>query len=1103
MLKNPRSRATKVAIVFIFAAGSCRHEQPSQATPKRNTAPVRRTLARFSDAPEWTACTTSRSAGRLVAQTLCPSHVSNEPVSVADEDCDDMIGNRQEILRVLVSTPPCTDAAVRRLKALADERHDAELLSDLSAAYALSAERKDRPSDLLRSLNAAETALSSAPDLPEAQFNRALALEQLGLPTEAMEQWDRLRRGTASGWSTEADQHWTTLARQATTTAASQWPRNQQRIGDVVAKGDLKALANLIDPFRGAAHRYVEEEVLPAWADAATAGDANGARLQLAIADSIANHFAATIGDRYLNDAVARIHAVERTQDGAMLDRLRRGHAAYGMARRSERALGPEKAAVAFAEAERLFTTASSPLAYSAVMGRAISLSFRNRFDEAMALLTPVEEQARKRNYWYVLGRVRSNQAYLFMYQSRLIEALGRYDAAIETFTQIGDEENVANAHTRKIGILRTLGDTEQAWTESFLAARAQARFVEAPSRHEFLGETAEAATALGCPHIALLYQSAAVRLFQERLAETPQNDADRLLALRRNLGIALRGRAAIRLRLHDYTRADEDLMQAFRFTSDGANDDDPGVRQALLARMKSVEADAALQKGNADHAIAAFSDAYKLAAGTPFRTFRAELLIGRAEAHRRTGHHDAAEMDLRAAIGELRAEESGLLQRRRRGRNEEFWSAYFSRSQETYQRLIRHLADDGRKREAFDYAEQARAYEPLHLVLQLDTLAANAFRRWTHDGQSVTSEQLQAKLPPNTFLLEYAVLEDRTYVWVVSRNTFEMLTLPVRRESIKAWNEKLRATALAQKAEDFESTLYEAHRALISGPLEVIDSISKRRDARLVFSPDGPMHGLPLAALRPNANSAYLIEDHRLSIAASGTLYLFSILRDAELARDGRRSALLIGNPAFAPSAVTHGLGPLLRGQNEIRRITPLYAPAVDVLVDKDATASRFFELASGAAVVHVAAHVVARPDMPFRSLILLAPSDDHIGVVDAQELLTRLPTGHTRLFVLSACSSAAGVPIGPEGLAPLVRPLITAGIPAVVGSLWDVGDAPSEELLVAFHKHYRDGLDADEALRLAQIEMRRHGSAGLNSVLAWAPYQIVGHASSPFRPN
>ncbi|MBV8516177.1 MAG: CHAT domain-containing protein [Acidobacteria bacterium] len=1105
MLEKSRSTVARVATVFVLCvAASCGRETNVSSNAPRRPVAARRTLARLTDAPEWSPCTVSLRPGHIVQEAACASHIANAPVSVGGKDCDDMIGNHEETLRTLVAAPRCTDAAIRRLRTLAEQQPQAgRLWSDLAAAYALRAERDDRPSDLLRSLDAAEAAIARDPQLTEARFNRALALEQVGLPKEAEEQWDQLRRGSRSGWTREADEHWSALRRDASRAAASQWPRNQERIEAVVAAGDRKALASLIDPFRGAAHRYVEEEVLPAWAAAAASGDAGTAQRQLAIADAIAQTLTIGTGDRYLLRIVERIHEVERAKDEVMLGRLRRGHAAYGDARRTERAIGAERAERTFARAQQLLTDAKSELACSATMARAIALSFRNQFAEAMALLEPVEAHAHANDYWYVLGRARSNQAYLYTYQSRFIEALDRYDAAIEAFARMGDAENVANAHTRKIGILRTLGDPEQAWTESFLASRDQARFVEAPSRHEFLGETAEAATALDCPKIALLYQTAAVQLFQDRLAETPSTDSDRIVALHRNLGIALRGMAAVHIRLNDYRQADRDLSEAFRFISEGTAKDDQGVRQALLARIKGVEGDAALGEERFGQAVTAFTDAFRLASETPFRTFRAELLMGRAEAFRHENRRADSERDLRAAIAELRAEEDGLLDRRRRGSSEEFWSAYFSRSQETYQRLIRLLADDNRKQEAFTFAEQARAYEPLHLVLQLDTLTTQAFRRWTHDGRSLALEEIQSSLPADTFLLEYSVLDDRTYVWIVSRRTFEMLTLPVHKKAIESWNDKLRADAREQNIDGFETTLCDVHHALVSGPLEVLASIPHTADARLVFSPDGPMHGLPFAALRSDGDSPYLIENHRLSIAASGTLYIYSILRDRELAVDGRRSAILIGDPAFVPSNATRGLDRLPRGRSEVRRIAPLYAPAVQVLVDKDATAPRFFDLAPDAAIVHVAAHAVARPEMPFRSLMLLAPSHDHLSTIDAQELLTRFRTGHTRLVVLSACSSTGGVPIGPEGLAPLVRPFITAGVPAVVGSLWDVGDAPSEELLVAFHQYYRDGLDADDALRLAQIQIRKHDDAGFHWVFAWAPYQIVGQASSPFRPN
>ena len=102
---------------------------------------------------------------------------------------------------------------------------------------------------------------------------------------------------------------------------------------------------------------------------------------------------------------------------------------------------------------------------------------------------------------------------------------------------------------------------------------------------------------------------------------------------------------------------------------------------------------------------------------------------------------------------------------------------------------------------------------------------------------------------------------------------------------------------------------------------------------------------------------------------------------------------------------------------------------------------------------------------------------------------------------MVLSSCSSAGGLPIGPEGVAPLVRPLIAAGVPAVIGSLWDVEDATAEPLLVSFHRHYRQGLDAADAMRSAQLEILGNtNKSGHRPALSWAPFQVIGHSTSPF---
>jgi CHAT domain-containing protein len=78
----------------------------------------------------------------------------------------------------------------------------------------------------------------------------------------------------------------------------------------------------------------------------------------------------------------------------------------------------------------------------------------------------------------------------------------------------------------------------------------------------------------------------------------------------------------------------------------------------------------------------------------------------------------------------------------------------------------------------------------------------------------------------------------------------------------------------------------------------------------------------------------------------------------------------------------------------------------------------------------------------------------------------------------------------------------MIAAGVPGVIGTLWNVSDNPATvEFFVRFHRLYRDGHPADDALRMAQIAMLRDPDLERRSAIAWAPFQFVGFASSPFQ--
>lgn len=1025
-------------------------------------------------------------------EATCGPLPASTHATTSGEWCNDIISQPQA-LHALAEQPDCTDAAISVLEQFAAASATAR--SDLAAAYYLRAQRQDRATDLLRAFEAANRALTINPRLAEARFNRSLILEALGLSSEAAASWDEVRATAESHWAGEAAAHRTHLAKAASIDAEAEWTADRERLPAALQIRDRVAVRRLVGPFPSTALNYLTDEVLPQWAEAPTDDHLEEARI-------LAAELAAAGHDRYALDLIDAI--TRSSHSPATFAALRKGVLLFRDARGDDVAYRSEGAAEKYDEAALLLERAGNPLSILARLGMAVARSFQDRLPEALSLLGPIERQARERGYLHLVARIQESRAYFLFEQSRYVESLAERDKALAGFSRLGDEENILDTQLASIGDLRTIGQYELSWRQALPAVRRSSRVISLKRRHALLGDSALTALALGYPRAALLYEDVALRTVRHELALTPPERLDRLVNLEKNLAVAYRARADIDLRLDQYTRAEEDLREATRLDRRGG---DESIRRSVQARIEEVRGQASLRV-SPSQAVAAFNLALSLTPRNEFRTFRASLFAQRAEAQGRLGRNTEAEDDLHAALGELHAEELQVLHNRTRGADEGVWSPYFSRFQDTYRLLIRQLvegpqAGENQAAQAFAYAEKARAFEPLNLLLQT-SVVPTAFRELAR-GEPLDLPRIQRFLPEGTFVLEYCVLEDRTYVWVIAHEAFAVVRLPVNRSTLAAMTASLHALVRAHDTTRLEATLFGLHKQLLAAPMAKVEELRKPGSPlRLVFVPDGAMSGIPLAALRNPDSRRYLIEEAPVSSAASATLYVFSLFRDRELPRSGAPSALLVGDPAFDPTlGLARGLARLRNAQSEVAGIAPFYAPHAIVLIGAQATVPRFLAEARKSDIIHVAGHAIADADAPFRSLLVLAPSAGDSGALDAESLVRHLQLDRTRLVVLSTCRSAGGLPVGPEGVAPLVRPLLGAGVPAVIGSLWNVDDATASVLLVSFHRWYRKGFDVDVALQQAQLDLLNSRNAALASPLAWAPFEVVGFASSPFGPK
>ncbi|MBV8515978.1 MAG: CHAT domain-containing protein [Acidobacteria bacterium] len=955
--------------------------------------------------------------------------------SLADQKDCRPIRTEQQAVSVAIAQTACSDAGIAALKNFADR--DATAMSDLAAAYYIRAQRQNRPADYLNAFDAAFHAANAIPPPAAARFNLALCEEALGLTTDAMAIFGALQNEDATSrerlrrLQQQRDEQW-----------SPRW------LHAALRAGDRRAVERIVRLHPSSALLYMEDELLPD---------------QLPYARTLADAWTRITGNHYARDEIAAVASANPAQRAA----LKAGYAAL----RDGRITTFPGINTYYAAAVPQLQLGGSPAALYARGGLAFS-------KKDVAAIEAMRRETHARGYANIEAWLTSGAGYQLWQQDRHLEALAHYDEASAMYRRLHDPEGLTATATRRFGILRVLGQSERGWSDALATVRNR-RFLGQPrDRHLVLGESAASALALGHPQAALQYANEGVRFVQQMSVETPPDRLVAIAYLQTNIAIALRRRADYQLLTGHNHAALQDLAEARRLS---ARDPSPQYRVALDARIAEVEAQAYAPR-DPRRAVAAFTSAIDLSRGLEYSAFRASLYAQRAAAERRAGLERESEADLRAALDLLHQEEARVLEKRVRGGEDILWSDYFSRFEDAYHVLIRELIETNRQAEAFVYADRSRAFEPLNLALKLAP-PPNA-------PSQLDLPALQRTLPPGTFLIEYTVMEDRTYAWVISRDAWRLLPLGVRQRDVERWNNALSRAVPTRDTTTLDATLFAAYDALLAEPLRAVAQMTNGA-ARLVFVPDGPMYGLPFSALRNPETRRYVIEDAPVETAGSAALYTLSVTRDAQLPRD--TSALLIGNPdgAHLPGA-----------EAEVHAIAQSYAGAV-VRTGADATADAFITGVRDDAIVHVAAHAIVDAQTPSSSSLHFAQTPGQPGALDAAHLLSQLKPGRARLVVLAACSSAAGMPVGAEGVGPLVRPLIANGVPAVVGTLWNIGDATVEPLLVSFHQHYRMGDDAAVAMQKAQIELlRKNNSSGLQSVLVWAPFQVIGHGSSPFAP-
>ncbi len=92
----------------------------------------------------------------------------------------------------------------------------------------------------------------------------------------------------------------------------------------------------------------------------------------------------------------------------------------------------------------------------------------------------------------------------------------------------------------------------------------------------------------------------------------------------------------------------------------------------------------------------------------------------------------------------------------------------------------------------------------------------------------------------------------------------------------------------------------------------------------------------------------------------------------------------------------------------------------------------------------------------------------------------------------MLNTCASATGPAIPLEGTGSLLRGFLQAGVPHVIGTLWNLSDQHAKDFVVRFYRYSIGGSSFSTALRRAKLDFL--SSRQTSNPFFWAPYVIYG---------
>jgi CHAT domain-containing protein/Flp pilus assembly protein TadD len=978
------------------------------------------------------------------------------------------------------------DAIAEFEAALKTETNNARLHSDLGATLMEKSELEASgksgrdPRTIDRCLEHLNRAIELDGSLLEPLFNRALLRQSLGQLFQAKEDWNNyLKKDSASPWADEARRN-LKLIEERNKKVSQRSEELFVAFQQAHQAGDETQVWSVFSRSHFLLGNHIASRLIDETLAFIQEGRAQDAQARWQVLSDLGALAERKSGDRYVAD-LARVY---RPSSAARAQALAEARSLFKDAYKSFSDSRPSQAITKYEQAQAIFRRQGD-------LGEALLIEYRIGFcylqqadmRRSLESFNEAAQASEARGYKWLQSLTLNGLANAQQRMTEYSNAVDTCRRAHQLAREIGDENGRLRSLINLTKLYERFGKFREAWRVAQECLELSEKIAADQSQViSFYSISARCFYTLGLYSAALDYARETLRL-----AET-MNSPWVMSRYLTNTGLAY-------ARLRKYEEAIEYIKRGMQI---GQSAQSEALAREMTAYTALFLGQTYRLSGAAVEAAAMIEQAADFCREKDdpwmFQMVAKERLLGQIA----RGEETEARNSLRSVIALY--EET-----RARIPDESDRNSFFAREQGVYDIAIDFTAarPDG-AREAFQYSETSRArslLDAFHNRQQAGTTAGIPEPRFSGVVSPLTLSELQSRMPERTQLLQYAALDDKLIIWLVTPRRFEQITVKVPLTKLTGLvtdylaqisgldgghNQRWR-----QKAEELYDILLQPVASLIEP------------NKQICIVPDKILNRLPYGALISSATGRHLIEDYLPIYAPSSSLFVLCAESADHKSGQSPEHLLSVGNPSFDRRAFSD-LEDLPAAARESEEIVKFY-PSHQLLVGPEAKKKAVLREMERAEVIHLATHYDPNPTSPLFSRLALAAETETGGQTSRGKgaLLVgeiyRLDLRQVRLAVLSACQTWAEDYLNGEGAVGVSRPFLAAGVPVVVSSLWKIDSPATRNMMIEFHRIRKtQKLPSAEALRAAQLGMLRGAEPVYRHPYYWASFIVAGGYSS-----